>query len=102
MIRKPIPKFTSEKEEAQWWDEHRDETAQWMEQAIASGDTATLSAVLQHTRQRAGSTPTVSIGIDPEDIARALSLADKKGLRYQTYLKMLLHEALEREERRAS
>ena len=26
----------------------------------------------------------------------------KKGLRYQTYLKMLLHEALEHEERRAS
>jgi predicted DNA binding CopG/RHH family protein len=102
MIRKPIPKFKSEKEEAQWWDEHRDETAQWMEQAIASGDTTTLSDVLQHTRQRAGSTPEVSIGIDPEDIARARSLADKKGLRYQTYLKMLLHEALEREERRAS
>jgi len=27
-------------------------------------------------------------------------LAEKKGLRYQTYLKMLLHEALEREQKR--
>jgi hypothetical protein len=39
---------------------------------------------------------------DPEDIQRARSLAAKKGLQYQTYLKMLLHEALENEERRAS
>ena len=37
---------------------------------------------------------------DPEDIKRARSLAAKKGLRYQTYLKMLLHEALKHEERR--
>jgi len=27
----------------------------------------------------------------------ARNLAQKKGLKYQTYLKMLLHEALERE-----
>jgi len=45
-------------------------------------------------------TPTVSIRIAPEDIARARGLAEKKGLRYQTYLKMLLHEALEREQKR--
>jgi predicted DNA binding CopG/RHH family protein len=101
MIRKQIPKFKSEEQEAQWWDDHREETSQWMEQAITSGNTTTLSDVLQRTRQRAESTPTDSIPIDPEDIARARSLAEKRGLRYQTYLKMLLHEALEREERRA-
>jgi predicted DNA binding CopG/RHH family protein len=64
--------------------------------------TTTISEVLDRNRQSTGSTPTVSIGIDPEDIQRARSLAAKKGLRYQTYLKMLLHEALEHEERRAS
>jgi predicted DNA binding CopG/RHH family protein len=42
----------------------------------------------------------VSIRIAPEDIARARGLAEKKGLRYQTYLKMLLHEALAREQKR--
>jgi predicted DNA binding CopG/RHH family protein len=100
MIRKPnIPKFKSEAEEAQWWDQHREETAQWMEEAAATGQTTTLSHVLQRARQRAGTTPTVSIRIDPDDITRARSLAAKRGLRYQTYLKMLLHEALQREER---
>jgi predicted DNA binding CopG/RHH family protein len=38
-----------------------------------------------------------------DDIDRARVLAEKKGIGYQTYMKMLLHEALEREEnRRAS
>jgi predicted DNA binding CopG/RHH family protein len=33
-------------------------------------------------------------------LARARTLAAKRGLRYQTYLKMLLHEALDAEERK--
>jgi hypothetical protein len=37
-----VPEFQSEAEEAQWWFEHRDETALWMEQAKAEGRTTTL------------------------------------------------------------
>ena len=100
MIRKPdIPEFQSEAEEAEWWDQHREETAEWMEKAAADNETTTLSDVIQQARQRAGAIPTVSISIDPDDITRARSLAAKRGLRYQTYLQMLLHEALQREER---
>jgi len=32
--------------------------------------------------------------LDPEDIAKARVQAAKRGLRYQTYLKMIIHEAL--------
>jgi len=71
-----------------------------MEQAIAAGETTTLSDILQRASQRADSTPTVSIPIDSKDLTLARSFAAKKGPRYQTYLKMLLHEALEHEERR--
>jgi predicted DNA binding CopG/RHH family protein len=98
--KRKMPTFKSETDEAAWWYAHREETARWMEEAAANGQTTTLSEVLQRTRQRAGTTPTVSIRIAPEDIARARRLAEKKGLRYQTYLKMLLHEALEREQKR--
>jgi predicted DNA binding CopG/RHH family protein len=94
-----IPKFKSEAEEAEWWDRHREETAKWVEEAAGARQTTTLSDVLQHASERAGTTSTVSIGIEPDDITRARSLAAKKGLHYQTYLKMLLHEALQREER---
>lgn len=100
MIRKrKIPKFRSEAEEARWWDQHREDTAGWMEDAAKRGQTTTLPQVLERARRRAGATPAVSIRIDPQDVGRARSLAARKGLRYQTYLKMLLHEALQREER---
>ena len=52
-------------------------------------------------RQHAtGITPTTTIRLDPQDISRARALAAKRGVRYQTYLKMLLHEALAAEEKR--
>src|SRR5579863_5468518 len=93
-----IPKFQSEAEEAQWWFDHREETAVWMEQGAKEARTTRLAEVLQK-RRRTGATPTVSIRIDPGDLSRARILAERRGLRYQTYLKMLLHEALEREDR---
>ena len=93
-----IPKFQSEAEEAQWWFDHREETSGWMEQTAGEGGATKLSEVLQKRRQ-SGHTPTVSIRIDPRDLSRARILAERRGLRYQTYLKMLLHEALEREDR---
>ncbi len=100
MSDKPeIPTFQSEAEEAQWWFDHREETAQWMEQAVAEGRTTSLGSVVER-RLRGGSTPTVSIRIDPADLSRARVQAERRGLRYQTYLKMVLHEALTREENR--
>jgi hypothetical protein len=44
--RLKIPKFDSETEEAERWDQHRQETAQWMEEAVTAGEGTTLSAVL--------------------------------------------------------
>lgn len=93
-----VPRFGSEAEEAQWWFDHREETADLMENAVAEGRTSRLEALLAK-RRKGGSTPTVSIRIDQGDLARARVQAEKRGLRYQTYLKMVLHEALEREER---
>jgi predicted DNA binding CopG/RHH family protein len=101
MQERKIPKFQSKAEEAQWWFDHREETAKWTEEAVREGRTIKLADVLKKGAQ-AGSTPTVSIRIDPADIARARALAEKRGLRYQTYLKMLLHEALEQESNRLS
>ena len=41
----------------------------------------------------------ISIRLPAPDIAAAQKLARKKGIPYQTYIKMLLHDALERESR---
>lgn len=84
--------FRNEAEEANWWDQHQDALATEFEKAAAAG---TLS---RGTAARKGSTPTTTIRLDPEDIARARSQAAHHGLRYQTYLKMLIHQALRKVE----
>jgi predicted DNA binding CopG/RHH family protein len=38
--------------------------------------------------------PSTTIRLDPDDIAKARVLAAERGLRYQTYIKMIIHEAL--------
>lgn len=43
-----------------------------------------------------GKTPTTTIRLDPTDIERAKLQAQERGLKYQTYLKMLIHESLRR------
>ncbi len=92
-----IPKFASEAEEAQWWYDHRDELTKAFEDAAARGELHAGSAARLAREQSARITPTTTIQLDPEDVSRARTLAAKRGLRYQTYLKMLVHEALEAE-----
>ncbi len=89
-----IPDFKNETEEAQWWDSHQNDIANAFEHAAAKG---TLG---RGTVRRKGPTPTTSIRLDQEDISRARVLAERKGLRYQTYLKMLIREALIAEEKK--
>jgi predicted DNA binding CopG/RHH family protein len=88
-----IPKFENEADEANWAYENRDGLAEAFLQAAKEGK------VRQGTLKQRGITPPTTIRLAPEDISRARTLAERRGLRYQTYLKMLLHEALEREEK---
>jgi predicted DNA binding CopG/RHH family protein len=39
----------------------------------------------------------ITIRLRLDDLQRARALAEGKGIGYQTYMKMLLHDALERE-----
>lgn len=95
-----IPKFANEADEANWWYEHRDELAKAFEDAAGRGELRTGSVARQARERAAGVTPTTTMRLDPEDISRARALAAKRGLRYQTYLKMLLHEALAADEKK--
>jgi predicted DNA binding CopG/RHH family protein len=88
MEKRILPEFTSEAEEAKWWFEHQDELDKDFEQAAKEGRLG------RGTAARLGDTSTATVGFDPEDIALAQEQAGKRGLEYQTYLKMLLHEAL--------
>ena len=94
MTHQPIRKFATEEEEASWWDAHPEVLAERFQTASQQGKLRRLSQT-----GLPGASETVTIRIAPEELTRARKLAAKRGLRYQTYLKMLLHEALEREER---
>jgi len=88
-----IPKFENETDEANWLYENRGKLSAAFMQAAAEG------RVREGTLKQRGVTPATTIRLAPEDISRARALAERRGLRYETYLKMLIHEALEREEK---
>ena len=85
-----IPKFSSEAEEAAWWDAHRSEIEGEIRQRIKQKRPLTLGGLLQGAK---ASQP-VTLRIPKEDLETARRLAAQKGLGYQTYIKMLLREAL--------
>jgi predicted DNA binding CopG/RHH family protein len=82
------PKFKSEAEEAVWWDNNQSLVLKEFETAAKDG---TLG---RGTLVRRGQTPTTTIRLDPVDIELAKSQAEKRGIKYQTYLKMIIHQAL--------
>lgn len=85
--------FKSEEEEANWWDSQSDKAlAAEFIQAAEEG-TLTRGTVL-----RKGITPTTTIRLAADDILLARNQASRRGLKYQTYLKMVIHQALRQEE----
>jgi predicted DNA binding CopG/RHH family protein len=94
MLKKKGKEFASQAEEAAWWEAHEDELANEFEKATAEG------RVGIGTVAKRAALSTTTIRLDPEDIAKAREQAAERGLRYQTYLKMIIHEALTKEERK--
>jgi predicted DNA binding CopG/RHH family protein len=92
----PIPEFANEAEEADWWYQQRDQLTAQAEAALARGELK----LRRHPVQTPAPARNITIRVAEQDLARARDLAAKRGLRYQTYLKMLLHEALDNEEKR--
>ncbi len=94
-----VPKFANEKAEANWWDHHMKMVEGNLVRAMKTGSVTRGGPrrVIQERRESKNITIRVPVG----DIERARALAAKKGLGYQTYMKMLLKEALDRESRKA-
>jgi hypothetical protein len=98
-----IPSFATEAEEAKWWFENEDLIAAEFEKAAKEGRLgrggvrrllAEKGIPFPEPQKSPAPTPTTTIRLDPEDIAKARVQAAERGLRYQTYLKMIIHEAL--------
>ena len=85
-----IPKFSGEAQEAAWWDAHRSEIEAEIRQRMRQKRPLTLSNLLQGAK----TSQPITLRIAKEDLETARRLAAQKGLGYQTYIKMLLREAL--------
>src|SRR5690242_13655241 len=102
-MAKKQPVFKTEAQEAEWWAKNQSLIADRFEQAKAARKLGhgTVARVARERAGQSGASPTITIRLAEDDLTRARTLAAEKGLRYQTYLKMLLHQALKSEEKRA-
>lgn len=89
-IRTAVPEFKSEKEEAEWWDAHPEKITELFLKARKDGKIKRLPVVR-------GATKSVTLRMPIADMQVAQEIAQKRGLPYQTYIKGLLHQALERD-----
>ena len=81
------PRFRTEKQEAEWWDANPAVATRLLKQALKQGS----------VRRKVEATRIVTMRLPDSDLETARDLAERKGLRYQTYIKMLLHQALQKE-----
>lgn len=86
-----IPEFKDEREEAEWFDTHEEEIFKAFQEADAEGRLTVGTLVNERP-------PAATIQLDPDDVSKAHDLAEKRGLAYPAYLKMLVHQALQEEE----
>jgi hypothetical protein len=102
-----LPKFANEDEEAKWWYENRELISDEFQKAAKEGRLgrggarrlfAEKGIPFPEPQSQPQPLPTTTIRLDPEDIAKARVQAAERGLRYQTYLKMIIHEALRKAE----
>jgi len=85
-----MPRFKSEQEEAAWWDSHPEVITELFLKARREGRIKRLPVVR-------GATKPVTIRMPVADIEAAQEIAERRGVPYQTYIKGLLHQALQRD-----
>ena len=93
-----MPKFRSESEEADWWASPAGRAYVKQKSSPSKGMKArgsSLVAKLNKKRSRQ-----IAIRLPEADLAQARQIAERKGIGYQTLLKMLVREGLVREARR--
>jgi predicted DNA binding CopG/RHH family protein len=94
-----IPKFRNESDEADWWASRAGKEYVKKKVAAQSEGSRTRGSILVAKMNRKSSVQ-IAIRLPQTDLAQARKLAERRGLGYQTLLKMLVHEGLSREARR--
>ena len=96
-----IPRFLNEGDEADWWASRAGKEYVKKRSAAAQSAGSKLPGSSLIARMNRKSSVQIAIRLPQADLAQARELAERKGLGYQTLLKMLVHEGLAREARRS-
>jgi predicted DNA binding CopG/RHH family protein len=103
MPKKPVemPKFKNESDEADWWASRagRAYVQRKSREAQAKGIKFAGSPLVAELNKK--NSTQIALRLPEPDIKQARILAARKGIGYQTFLKMLVHEGLEREAQRS-
>ncbi len=88
-----MPKFATEAEEAAWWPTQEDKLLEIFKNAAENG-------TLRRGNGKVKPSEPITLRMDAEDLKLAKNQAAREGLPYQTYIKSLLHKALEAAQQR--
>ena len=95
-----IPRFESQREESEWFDKNRKALSADMLRRFDAGEGMTLDqAMAQSAAKEKTKLKPVTIRMLPGDLDLVRRLAFERGLPYQTFIKVLLREALVRQTR---
>jgi predicted DNA binding CopG/RHH family protein len=104
MPRKKLAAAKTEAEEALWFEQNQDHLLRLFEQAEKEGalrvGPRSIGITISRKTEALRKPPSqkVMLRIPTDDLDRARRQASTRGIGYQTYIKMLLHAALEQEE----
>lgn len=93
-----IPEFANEDQEAKWWASAKGR--QFLRDHAAAGTAAKQKGSPLVAQLSRASSVQIALRLPAPDLAKAREIAGRKGIGYQTLLKMLVHEGLRREARR--
>jgi predicted DNA binding CopG/RHH family protein len=92
------PEFTTEDEEAKWWAGAQGRA--FLKQQSASGSSDRRKGSTLVSQLNTSKSVQIALRLPALDVATAREIAERKGIGYQTLLKMLVREGLQREGRR--
>jgi hypothetical protein len=97
-VRSEMPRFSTKSQEADWWAsaEGRAFLKRKSKESLPKGAKPAGSPLV--ARLNKPSTQ-IALRLPDADLRRAREIAERKGVGYQTLLKMLVHEGLAREAR---
>ena len=89
-----VPKFASEHEEAEWWASAKGRNFLKAQPAGQPGGSRLVAKLTKANSVQ------IALRLPAPDLDKARAIAQRKGIGYQTLLKMLVHEGLQRAERK--